>query len=50
MFESVRTVIALELKRELRLCQFDKTTAFLKGELKEDIFMKPQKGFEMKGL
>jgi len=48
-FESVRTIIALAAKHNLQLRQVDITTAFLNGELKEDIFMKQPKGFEIKG-
>ena len=39
-FESVRTVIALAAKHYLKLHQWDITTAFLNGELNEDIYMK----------
>ena len=42
-FGSARTVIALALKRDLKLHQLDMTTAFLDGELKEDIYIKSQK-------
>ena len=45
-FESVRTVIA---KHDLKLHQLDITTAFLNGEINEDINMKQLEGFEVKG-
>ena len=48
-FESVRTVIALAAKHDLKLHQLDITTAFLNGELNEDIYMKQLEGFEVKG-
>ena len=48
-FESIRTIIALAAKYNLQLHQIDITTAFLNGELKEDIFMKQPTGFEVKG-
>ena len=46
--ESVRTVAALAAKHNLKLHQLDITTAFLNGELKEDIYMKQPEGFEVK--
>ena len=39
-FESVRTVIALAVQDNLKLHQMDVTTAFLNGELKEQVYMK----------
>ena len=48
-FESVRTVIALAAKHDLKLHQLDITTAFLNGELNEDIYMKQPERFEVKG-
>ena len=39
-FESIRMVIALAVQFGLKLHQMDVTTAFLNGELKEDIYMK----------
>lgn len=38
-FESLRTVIALVVHGGLKLHQMDTTTAFLNGELQEDVFM-----------
>ena len=46
--ELVRTVIALAAKHDLKLHQLDITTAFLNGELNEDICMKHPEGFEVK--
>ena len=49
-FESIRAIIALAAKHNLQLHQIDITTAFLNGELKEDIFMKQPEGFEIRGI
>ena len=48
-FESIRTVIALADIHNLKLQQLDITAAFLNGWLKEDIYMKQPKGFEIGG-
>ena len=48
-FESVRTIIALTAKYDLKQHQSDITTALLNGELKKDIYMKQPEGFMMKG-
>jgi len=48
-FESIRTLIALAAKYGLHLHQLDISTAFLNGELKEDIYMKQPEGFQVKG-
>ena len=47
--DSVRTVITLAAKHDLKLHQLDITTAFLNGELNEDIYMKQPEGFQVKG-
>ena len=44
-FESVRTVIALAVQNGLKLHQMDVTTAFLNGELEEEVYMKQPEGF-----
>jgi hypothetical protein len=44
-FESVRTVIALAAQYGLKLHQMDVTTAFLNGDLKEEVYMKQPEGF-----
>ena len=46
-FESVRALIALAVKHGLQLHQLDVTTAFLNGELKEEIYMKQPEAFEI---
>ena len=48
-FESVRALIALAAKKKLHLHQLDVATAFLNGELKEEIYMKQPEGFAFKG-
>ena len=48
-FESVRTVIALAVQNGLKLHQMDVATAFLNGELKEEVYMKQPDGFETEG-
>ena len=48
-FESVRTVIALAVQYALKLHQIDVATAFLNGELKEEVYMKQPEGFETEG-
>ena len=44
-FESVRTVIALAVQNGLKLHQIDVTTAFLNGELEEEVYTKQPEGF-----
>ena len=48
-FESLRTVIALAVQNELKLHQMDVTTAFLNGELDEEVYMMQPEGFAAKG-
>ena len=48
-FESVRSVIALAVHGNLKLHRMDVKTAFLNGELTEEVFMKQPKGFVEKG-
>ena len=47
-FESVRTIIALPAKHDLKLHRLEITTAFLNGQFKEAIYMKQPEGFEIK--
>ena len=50
-FESLRTVIAFAVQHGLELHQMDVTTAFLNGELKEEVYMRQPEpeGFAAKG-
>ena len=48
-FKSIRMVIALAVQFGLKLHQMDVTTAFLNGELKEDIYMNQPEGYAKKG-
>lgn len=48
-YESVRTVIALAVQNDLKLHQMDVTTAFLNGELQEEVYMRQPEGFVVKG-
>ena len=43
--ESVRSVIALASKNDLKLHQMDITTAFLNGDLEKEVYMKQPEGF-----
>lgn len=45
-YESIRTIIAVAAVEDLEMCQFDITTAFLYGDLQEEIFMEQPEGFE----
>ena len=47
--ESVRAVIALAAQNDLKLHQMDVTTAFLNGELKDEVYMKQPEGFIERG-
>ena len=44
-FESVRPIIALAVHGNLKLHEMDVKTAFLNGELTEEVFMKQPEGF-----
>ncbi|RXN30143.1 Retrovirus-related Pol poly from transposon TNT 1-94 [Labeo rohita] len=48
-FESVRTIIAQAVQYGLKLHQMDVKTAFLNGELKEEVYMQQPEGFVVKG-
>ena len=47
--ESVRALIALSVQQSLKLHQVDVTTAFLNGELEEEVYMKQPEGFVVLG-
>ena len=44
---SLRTVLALAAELDLEVHQMDVKSAYLNGELKEDIYMKPPPEFEV---
>ena len=46
--ESIRTLIALSVQHGLQLHQIDITTAFLNGDLEEEVFMSQPEGFVAK--
>ena len=47
-FESVQTVMALALQNDMKLRQMGVATAFLNGELKEEVYIKQPEGLETK--
>ena len=47
--ESLRALLALSVQLGLQLHQVDVTTAFLNGELEEEVYMQQPKGFIRKG-
>lgn len=47
-FTSVRTILAIAVAEKMTLKQFDVKTAFLYGELDEDVYMKQPVGFDDK--
>ena len=48
-FESIRTIIAMAAQNELMLHQMDVTSAFLNGDLDEEVYMTQPEGFKVKG-
>lgn len=44
-YDSIRAILAIVAAKKLKMKQFDVKTAFLYGDLKEDVFMKQPKGF-----
>ena len=48
-YESLRSLIAIAAQKDLQLHQLDVTTAFLNGQLEEEIFMKQSEGYVIKG-
>ena len=48
-FESLRTLLALAVQDGLRVHHMDVTTAFLNGELKEEVYMDQPEEFQVQG-
>ena len=48
-FESIRAVVALAVQRGLKLHKMDVISAFLNGELEDEVYMKQPEGFAVKG-
>jgi hypothetical protein len=48
-FASIRLILSIVAKQDLKLFQMDVKTAFLKGELDEEIYMAQPAGFEVQG-
>ena len=48
-FTSLRTILAIASKEDWDIEQMDVTTAFLNGELEEDLYLKQPKGLEERG-
>ena len=48
-FSSIHLIIAIVARMDLELYQMDVKTAFLNGELDEEIYMDKSLGFELKG-
>lgn len=47
LYDSIRVLLALAAQRDLEIKQFDVRTAFLYGELKENIYMVAPEGLEL---
>ena len=48
-FISIRLILAIVARMDQELYQMDVKTAFLNGELNEEIYMDQPLGFELKG-
>ena len=47
--ETIRTVLALTAQFELKVFQLDVKSAFLNGEIKEEVYVEQPMGYEVKG-
>ena len=43
-FDSIRILLAVAVQKDYKIMQFDIKTAFLNGDLDEDVFMSPPEG------
>ena len=48
-FESIRSIIAIAIQNDMLLHQMDVTSAFLNGDLQEEVYMSQPEGFQVKG-
>ena len=48
-FESTRSIVAIAVQNEMMLHQMDVTSAFLNGNLEEEVYMSQPEGFQVKG-
>lgn len=48
-YDSVRVLLAIAASKDMEIRQFDVKTAFLNGDLKEEVYMEQPKGFVSKG-
>ncbi len=47
--ESIRALLALATQEDMHLHQMDVQTAFLNGDLHEEVYMRQPEGYEVKG-
>ena len=48
-FDSIRAILSLSVQNEMFVHQMDVSTAFLNGELKDEVYMSQPEGFVEKG-
>ena len=46
---SIRAILSIEASLDLEVAQLDVKTAFLHGDLEEEIYMEQSEGFEVSG-
>jgi len=47
--EAIRLIVALAIKHNWSMCQLDVKSAFLNGELEEEVYVSQPTSFEIKG-